>query len=279
MAMTPQEAASKGLGWVPENHPLYGKAGFVGSQPGAGGQAPNGQNVAVPTAQNPYGTPDAGAAGGTNTQAQNAQTYSTNAAGAPTGPTTNQGTQDVVRNKWLQLATQAPADRTNANVRAQGDAYGAQVERSRRNYLDESAEKLGPYATGALDQERRLTAERAGQDIGGFEAQLVGRELEAQRAEIQQALSQLGGMISEDQRQALQAKLAELDAALRREGLGAQTALGNRELDLRGELGRGDLNLRALLAALSNKQFGKQLGFQIGAKQADLNNDALRWLL
>lgn len=39
MAMSPQDAAAAGLGWVPENNPNYGKPGFVGSTPASGGSA------------------------------------------------------------------------------------------------------------------------------------------------------------------------------------------------------------------------------------------------
>jgi hypothetical protein len=255
--------------WVPANHPLA-----AGKTP----TAPTG-TTATNTATTPAANiPATGAATGVGQQATNAQTYSATPAAAPTNNTTNQGVQDVTRNTYLRLATQGPVDRNNPNVRAQADAYGANVERARRQSVNEAAERMGPYASGALDNERRLSFERAGQATGTFESELVGREIQNQRQEVMQALGAMGGMISDDQRRALEERLADLDAALRREGLGAQTALGNRDLDIRDRLGQGDLNLRGLIAALQNRQFGQDLGFRIGATEAELNNSALRGL-
>lgn len=119
-------------------------------------------------------------------------------------------------------------------IRGQSDAYSAQVERQRRNYLSDTAEQRGPYAN--IQGERRMTAEKAGQATAGFEAQLLGRELSARRNEIAQALAQMGGMLSGDQTRALQGELATIDNQLRRDlgfaGIDAQRDLGFAGLDV-----------------------------------------------
>lgn len=110
--------------------------------------------------------------------------------------------------------------RNDPTIRAQADAYSANEERSKRNYLGDLAEKAGPLAN--LRGEERLANERVGQRTGGFEAELMGRELTARRTEIAQALQGLQGFISGDKQMALQRELAMLDNAIRQQQLGLQ---------------------------------------------------------
>lgn len=129
-------------------------------------------------------------------------------------------------------------DRNDPNIRQQVDPYTAQVERQRRDYLADVAERGGPLAN--INSERRLSAERAGQASGLFEAQLIGRELDSRRQEIMHALDSLGGRLSEDQRIALQRELGHLNDATQRYGIdkGAETAWGQIGLG-RDQLGLG----------------------------------------
>jgi len=250
--------------WVPQGHPLASTQGAQGPQvPGA-----TPQPAIVPGANDIPG------------QAAAASAYSPTPQAAPSPYTSNQGSQDVFRNTLLQKASQGTTvDQNDPNFRQQADTYNARVERDKRNYVADQAEKLGPYQSGALQGEERVASERAGQAKGQFEADLVGRELQARRQEIAQYMTMLGGVISDDERSMLQRELADLDAALRREGLSQTGALGSRELDIRDRLGSGELNLGMLRTLLQNQQFGQDLGFRIGATEADLNNQALRYLL
>lgn len=111
-------------------------------------------------------------------------------------------------------------NRNDPVIRAQADAYGAQTERARRNFVSDTAEREGPLAN--IQGERRMAAERQGQQSGAFEAELMGRELTARRQEIAQALAQMQGLLTADQEANLRMQLAEMDAQLAREGLGVQ---------------------------------------------------------
>lgn len=113
-------------------------------------------------------------------------------------------------------------NRTDPAVRGQADAFAANQDRSRRNYLGDQAEKMSPYATGAMRGQERMTAEHTGQAQGEFESQLMGREITAKRDEIQNALSQMGSMLSDQQRLELQGQLAQMNDAVARLGLGIQ---------------------------------------------------------
>jgi hypothetical protein len=149
-------------------------------------------------------------------------------------------------------------DRNNPAIRKQADAYSANEERSRRDYLADLAEKSGPMAN--IRGEERMAAERAGQRSGAFEAELMGRELMAQRDEIQNALSQAQGLLTSQQQLALQKELALLDNAIKEKQIGLQ----GRELDLRGrglDLQGQGLGLQARGMDLEHEEFLRRLAF------------------
>jgi hypothetical protein len=224
MAMSPSEAAAAGLGWVPEDHPLYGTKGYAGYQGDSGGSGGT-QTSAPGDGFRPISTTPAPAAA-TETPAQIAQsaaTQSSTPGAAPTEATANQGTQDVVRNSWLQQATQSTqVDPNDPNIKQQVDPFAAQQERQRRDYESAAAERLsaaGAAGSGQMEQERRYGMEQAGQATGMFQSSLIASELQNKRSEIQDALTHLGDTISSDQKNALTQKLADLDAAIKREGI------------------------------------------------------------
>ena len=155
-------------------------------------------------------------------------------------------------------------DRNDPIIRAQADAYAANEERSKRNYLADLAEKAGPLAN--IQGETRLANERTGQATGAFEAQLMGQELKARREEIAQALAQSGAMLSADQVNELQRQLALLDNAIKQQ----QVGLGQQQIGLdqqRIGLGRDTLAQEWQRALLQNEQFNNQLG-QTGQQQS-----------
>ena len=225
-------------------------------------------------------TPGAPTATNVQDQAKAASTYSATPGSAPAPNTTNQGTQDVVRNTYLQQATQPTnVDRNNPNVRPQADAYAAAQDRARRQYESESAERLsaqGLGSSGAMQNERRLAMERAAQNTGSFEAQLVGNELKALRTEKQMALDQLLKAGQIDQANALQRELAKIDAQLKQAGIDVQSSLGGREIDVKDKLGTGGLNVDMMRLLMQQQQFGDQLGFNIADREAYWNNAALQ---
>ncbi len=99
-------------------------------------------------------------------------------------------------------------------IRNQTDAYSAEQERARNLYLKNASERIGPYGTGALQGQERMTAETLGQNVGSFQAQLMWQELTARRNEIQQALSGALGLLSAQQQMSLQRELALLNNAI-----------------------------------------------------------------
>lgn len=165
-----------------------------------------------------------------------------------------QAANDALRQKLidqlLQRAGQGlTVDRNNPAIRGQADAYAANEERSKRNYLADMAEKLGPNAN--LRGETRMASERVGQRTGAFEADLTGRQLTAQREEIAQALESMRGMVSQDQELAMREKLALYDDAIKR-----------LQLQQQGEHFNADLGYRNSALAEQGRQFNNGLGLQ-----------------
>jgi hypothetical protein len=138
----------------------------------------------------------------------------------------NQERSNALYDQLSQRATQGlDATRNDPVIRTQADAYAAQEERARRDYLADLAEREGPLAN--LRGETRMAAERMGQRVGSFEAELLGRELTARREEIAQALQQMGGLLSTDQQRELQRQIALMDNAIAQQ----QAANQGRSLD------------------------------------------------
>jgi hypothetical protein len=147
-------------------------------------------------------------------------------------------------NVLQQRATQGlNVSRTDPAIRAQADAYSAQEERASRNYLADVAEKDGPFAN--MRGETRMASERMGQRVGAFEAELMGRELQARRDEIAQALQLSASLLSTEQQRELQRQMALLDNAI------AQQQAGNASLGL---------NQDWMEALMQNAQFLDDLG-------------------
>ena len=99
-------------------------------------------------------------------------------------------------------------------IKSQVDAMRSQANRDRTLQLKEAAERGGPYATGALANEARISGENVGIQAGSLKARLMGDELTARRQEIRDALSGAQGMMSAQE----MARLREEDQQLARRG-------------------------------------------------------------
>ena len=191
------------------------------------------------------------------------------------GGSTSQGQPTTV----AQSFQQALVNRLNPQpLTAQNDAIAPAIQANKlaeqrgfernRNLLAERAAAQGTNNSGGFETDLLgLAQNRAGREAA-FEGNAVQNLARQQSQDLTSALMMGGNLLGEQERMALQKQLADLDAQLRREGLGAQTSLGNRDIDLRGRLGEGQLNLGLLQALLGNEQFGRSLaqnGAQFGA--------------
>jgi hypothetical protein len=200
------------------------------------------------------------------------------------GSTATRGTQQLLNQTLIDLLGQDPNNVSvnDPSLRPQAEAYRFARERAARGQQEQLAEGLGAQGlgrSGAMDAGRMQIGTQMGQDVAGYEAGLVGQELQGRRGQIVKALELGRGIIGDDMMRQLQMELANIDAAIRGRGLDIQDKLGTGDLDLRGKLGTGGLNLGLLGLLLGDRHFNSNLGFQVGATQAALNNQALASLM
>lgn len=112
-----------------------------------------------------------------------------------------------------QRATQGlNINKNDPIIRQQTDAYSAQQQQAERNALSAMAEKAGP--SGNIGAETRAANEQVAQNTSAFTGQLMQNELQARRDEIQNALTQWQGLLTDEQKMDLERQLAEMDNAL-----------------------------------------------------------------
>lgn len=222
---TPQEqmqAAWTGLGWDPNKANQYRgqqqqlvdyMAQHGGGQWGTGDfkraddwmQDPSGKSWDIITSggqfvQNPDNTGAPGAGSGSDAPYQPTMGYT------PWAPNErNNALYNMLMGRAQEGLDVSAKDPVIAN---QVNAFGAEQDRSARNYMRQQAEAGGPQSN--MSMEGRMASEKAGQATGQLQSQLMQNERNARRQEIQAAISQLGGMLSQDQMMALQKELAYL---------------------------------------------------------------------
>lgn len=217
---------------------------------GAGSQATPGEAI---TPDGPPASSQPGAMGAPLAAISGAASQDPAAAAASAA----KASQDAAMRKQLvdQLmgrATQSLAvDRNDPVIRAQADAYSANEERAKRNYLSDIAERSGPYSTGNVRNEQRMANEGVGQRTGAMESGLMAQQLNSKRAEIAQALESERGLLSADDQLALQKELAQMDDAIRRLSLQQNST----------QFGQ-NLGLNYAQLAQNQDQFGRSLGTQ-----------------
>lgn len=196
---------------------------------------------------------------------------------APAGPSF----ADQVRNNIIGQMSQNPtqASITDPDIAPVAEANRNALERARRGSQDALAERFAaegmPVNSGAFDTAVQRGFQEAGQAQGAFEANLVNQKLQERRANIMQALQLGAGLLSDDQRNALQLQLAQLDAAVQREGLSTQRDLASMDDATKRMLGIGGLNLGFIEAMLNQRNADNRLGFDIGNAEALYNQNAL----
>lgn len=188
---------------------------------GPGMLDPTDKNTSVPPPTSPLSggtpTPDGGQSGtppGTNPTSPIAQPAPATTPTIPNTPTRSADMDALIKQLQARAMQSGIVTGDDPRVRSQADAYAAQQERSRRNYLADQAEGNSPYSTGAQAGLERMTAEQTGQANGAFESTLINNEMTARRDEIKGALDSLGNMLSDEEKNGLERELANLNASI-----------------------------------------------------------------
>jgi hypothetical protein len=174
----------------------------------------------------------------------------------------------------------------------QTQMFNAANQRStdrQRAQLAEQAAQGGLLQSGGMNSKIRGLQEQQGLNEGGFAAELAGRRLQEQQDQINKAMALAMGIGDQDLQAKLYQQNKELALAqqdlqqqglgLQKEGLNLQGELGRGDLDLRKYLGQGQLGLGLLNTNLSNQQANNALGYSYAQLQANMNRDAIMALL
>lgn len=242
--------------WLPGDHPEAAQAGLP--QVNAQGGAPIPQAGTLPPAVGqpaPGGVPAA--------PGQGANTPIPTGPNAPPPATINDAFRQMLMTRMAEDPTKVDRSEIDPQMGAFRTAQQRSMERQRAQ-LAESAALEGTNTSGGAMADRLGLEQQRGETESAFEATLVGNQLQAKRERINQALQMAMQYGTAQDQLAAQEKLAMVDAELRRLGITTQRDLGNREIDLRRELGTGQLGL------------GRDtLGLNFAQLQAELNRQAL----
>ena len=198
--------------------------------------------------------------------------------------TTNAHFQSQIRDTLLKLLNDGQQVPTAQDPMLSPaiSAYNAGQNKASARLINQNAEAFGAAgleSSGARDAADRNVIEQQGLNEGTFASNAVLNELQARRSQVMAALQAAAAINDQDTSRRLQEQLAQLNAAVQREGLANQMKLGESDIKLREKLGMGNLNLGLAGLAQQGRQFNDSLGFNVAQLEADLNNKALVNLL
>lgn len=196
--------------------------------------------------------------------------------------TTTEGLQSQTRDALINILNQGMPNETDPMLAPQISAFNAASNRAAQRQIAQNAEAFG--AAGLDSSGARLGADQGvlqqqGLSEASFASGLVGKELNARRDQIMDALKVALATTDQDLARRLQKELADIDAAIRNRGLDVQKGLGEADIDLRDKLGTGNLNIALLDALLRDRQFGDKAAIDIAQLEAMLNNSSVAALL
>jgi hypothetical protein len=145
----------------------------------------------------------------------------------------------------------------NANdpvIKAQVDAQTAMANREALKQQQVAAERGGQYATGALENQQRMSNEAVQLQAGAMQSELMGREVGARRQEIAQALNSMQGILTVDE----QSRLRQEDQALQQR----QIELADKHASFSDALQRD----------IANQNFG-QMGWERAFRDRGFDSD------
>lgn len=150
--------------------------------------------------------------------------------------------------KYMGKAQETPS-LTDSTLAPQVEVFRAQQQRNQerqRLVAAERAAATGQSESGYLDTMINKGIQEQGFNTAAFNANLLGGEMGKRREELQAGLQLAAATGDAEAARELQARLAQVSAAMQQQGLNLQGQLGQGDLALRWGLGMEGLNQRAL---------------------------------
>lgn len=160
-------------------------------------------------------------------------------------------------------------------LKGQMDAFSNSQTRARERARADMAERASAEGgvgidSGAFNSGLLGLQERQGEAEGAFGAGLVGQELQARRQQLMQAAALASGDLNAEEARALQSRIADIDAEIRRQGLKQQGDQFGGTLGLEREKLAGSLGLESRRLDQQGSQFDRSFGE--GARQFDVES-------
>lgn len=180
---------------------------------------------------------------------------------SPQTQTTGQKTEELAQQELQKLLLTGNTgamqlDMNNPAIKAQRENFARTNERARTRERLAAAERgaaSNGLGSGGYNADLMAAERGAGDREAGFESQLMTQELAGQRERVQSALNMALQSGNQAQARALQEKLSTMD------------------IDLRKQLGKGQLNLGLLQALMGDQRSKDALG--LGYAQLNQNGD------
>jgi hypothetical protein len=263
--------------WVPKDHPMVAQAAPAATA--APVTAPT--TAPVPTAEPTTAPVTAGVEPN------------------PNAPPSAAGVDDELRKALLAQLTagQQPVGSVENDPRAAAFRVAQKRNADRtRAQATESAAQGGMLGTGGFNGVNRAIDASRAESEAGYEAGLVGEQMDERRQELQFAMTMAGQMGDREAQANLQRELAKLDADIQREGLAVTTrgqdidaklqemgfGVTTRGQDIQkyginqsAEIDRADQILRRYGLDLNDKQTRQRLGFDYAALTEQANRQAM----
>lgn len=172
--------------------------------------------------------------------------------------------------KFMGKAQQTPT-LEDANLSPQVEQYRVQAQRNQERNRAAAVQRAstgGQNNSGYLNNAILRGIEEQGFNTAGFNANLLAKEYDKQRQDLQAALQLASATGDREAQRELQARLAQVSAAMQQQGLSLQS-----------ELGHGDLDLRRAIADMQNNQFYDSLGVNTALGLEGLNQRALELVM
>jgi hypothetical protein len=186
----------------------------------------------------------------------------------PAAPTSGSGSpalDDARRAALLELLGRQPPTAEELRNTPENQAYMLQAQRAEERQRAELAERAayeGFGNSGYFDTELQGIRQQRGEGEAGFLGELAVSRMQAQREDLQFAISEAQQAGQFDLAQQLQREQMTLDAAIRREQIASSDKQAANDLALREFLGKAGIDLDRLRLGEDQRQFNYDLGFR-----------------
>jgi len=185
--------------------------------------------------------------------------------GAPTSGSGSSALDEARRAALLDLLNRKPPTAAELRNTPENQAYQLQAQRAEERQRAELAERAGYEGfadTGFFDTELQGIRQQRAEGEAGFLGQLAVSRMQAQREDLQFAISEAQQAGQFDLAQQLQREQMALDAAIRREQMSSTERMAANDLALREFLGKAGISLDQMRLGEQGRQFDYDLGYR-----------------